>query len=172
MKKIIYTIVSTVIITILSISNVFAMPCNPNDYTSVSEVSNLLDSGIKRSKATENSLARGKFFMSADLTIMNNGGGKVGALAVALTSVPVDEAYITVYLDRWDETTERWRQVNYYEAEYLASEYPDGISTPTLDISFIDQPKGYYYRLRGVFAVVYNGEVEALSPTTDGILID
>jgi len=172
MKKIVYTMALAIIMASLSIINVFAMPCNPNDYTSVNEVSDFLAPGVKQSKATERAMVRGQFFMSADLTIMDNGGGKVGARAVALTSVPVDEAYITIYLDRWDETTERWRQVNYYEAEFYSKDYPDGLSTPTLDISFIDQPRGYYYRLRGVFAVVYNGAVEAFSPTTDGILLD
>ena len=27
-------------------------------------------------------------------------------------SIPVDEVYITIYLDRWDADAERWRQVH------------------------------------------------------------
>ena len=140
--------------------NIFAMPINPNQYTSVDEVSALLPVGVKQSKVTESARARGEFFLNADLIIKNNGDGTIGALAVGYTRFPVDEA------------SERWRQVNYYEQEFYAKDYPDGLITPTVDVSFINQPKGYYYRLRGVFAVVYNGEVEAFSPTTDGVLLD
>ena len=96
----------------------------------------------------------------------------IGALAVAYTRFPVDEAYITLYLDQWDETEERWRQVNYYDAEFYSADYPDGLILPTVDISFVDQPRGYYYRLRSSFSVVYKGEFEGFSPVTDGILLD
>lgn len=88
------------------------------------------------------------------------------------TNVPVDEAYITLYLDRWDAEEGRWNQVNFYEAEFYSKDYPDGLITPTVDISFINNPKGYYYRLRGVFGVMLNNEFEGFSPVTDGILIE
>ena len=89
-----------------------------------------------------------------------------------LTRFPIEEAYITVYLDQWDAVDERWRQVNYYEAEFYAKDYPDGLSMPTVDITFTNQPRGCYYRLRGSFSVMYNGEYEGFSPVTDGILLD
>ena len=172
MKRILYTSIASVMIAIFFTLNIFAMPINPNQYTSVDEVSALLPVGVKQSKVTESARARGEFFLNADLIIKNNGDGTIGALAVGYTRFPVDEAYITLYLDKWDEASERWRKVNYYEQEFYAKDYPDGLITPTVDVSFINQPKGYYYRLRGVFAVVYNGEVEAFSPTTDGVLLD
>ena len=172
MKRLIYTSIATMMILITISLNVFAMPYNPNDYTSVNEVSALLPSGVKQSKVSKGTVTRGNFFMGADLVVKNNGDGTVGALAIAYTSTPVDEAYISVYLDQWDETTERWRQVDYYEAEFYSKDYPEGLETPTIDISFINQPRGYYYRLRGVFGVVYNGAFEAFSPTTDGVLLD
>ena len=172
MKRLIYTSIATMMILITISLNVFAMPYNPNDYTSVNEVSALLPSGVKQSKVSKGTVTRGNFFMGADLVVKNNGDGTVGALAIAYTSTPVDEAYISVYLDQWDEKTERWRQVDYYEAEFYSKDYPEGLETPTIDISFINQPRGYYYRLRGVFGVVYNGAFEAFSPTTDGVLLD
>lgn len=172
MKRVTYTLMITVVISVLFTLSAFAKPYNPNEYTSVDIESELLPPGIKQNKASESARPRGEFFLSADLTVMNNGDGKVGALAVALTRFPIDEAYITIYLDRWDQGAERWRQVEYYEAEFFAKDYPDGLTTPTVDISFINQKKGYYYRLRGVFGVLYNGEFEGFSPTTDGILLD
>lgn len=172
MKKIIYTSIASIMMVILLTMNVFAMPFNPNDFTSVNLVSDLLTSGEKQSRVTTTPKARGDFFMRADLLIKDNGDGDVGALAIAFTRVPVEEAYITVYLDRWDATAERWRQMNSYEAEFFASDYPDGISEPTVDITFTNNEKGYYYRLRAVFGAIYNNEFEGFSPVTDGILIE
>lgn len=172
MKRFFMTSVASAMIAIFITLNTFAMPLNPSDYTSVNEVSVLLEQGVRQSKVTERAKARGDFFYSADLVIKNNGKGEVGVLAIAFTRFPVDEAYITVYLDRLDESTGRWRQVNSYEEEFLAADYPDGLSTPTVDISFVNNETGYYYRLRSVFAVIYQGKMEAFSPTTDGILID
>ncbi len=172
MRRIAYISITSLLIAIFLACNVLAMPYNSGNFTSVDQISELLPPGVKQSKARETAKPRGNFFMSADLTVINKGNGKIGALAVALMAVPVDEAYITVYLDRWDEKDERWRQVNYYEAEFYAKDYPDGLSTPKVDISFVDQPKGYYYRLRGAFGALLNNEYEGFNPVTDGILLD
>lgn len=172
MKKIIYTLTVSIMTTIFITLNAFAMPFNPSEYTSVNKVSELLAKGIKQSRVSESTKVRGDFFASADLVIRDDGNGDIGALAIAFTRYPVDEAYITVYLDRWDKANERWRQVNSYEAEFFAADYPDGISEPTVDITFTNNEKGYYYRLRAVFAVVYQNEFEGFSPVTDGILIE
>lgn len=172
MKRILYTVVTTVILAVFTALNVFAMPYNPDDFTSVNEESILLEQNIKQSKVTEQTMTRGDFFASADLLIRDDGDGDIGALAVAFTRYPVDEAYITVYLDRWDANAERWREVKSYEAEFYAKDYPEGLTTPRVDITFKNNEKGYYYRLRSVFAVVYNNEFEGFSPVTDGILIE
>ena len=109
---------------------------------------------------------------STDLIIKDNGNGDVGVFAKAYMSIPVDEVYITIYLDRWDADAERWRQVTYYDAEFYAKDYPDGLTDPTVDITFLNQKKGYDYRLRGVFAAVHNGLFEGFSPVTAGIRIE
>lgn len=172
MKRIIYTAVASMMIMIFITSSAFGMPYNPNNYTSVNENSELLPPVIKRNKVTETAKARGDFFASAELTVMNNGHGRVGALAMSLFRFPVDQAYITIYLDRWDDASERWRQVDYYEAEFYAKDFPDGLTTPVVDISFTNQQRGKYYRLRGSFAAFYNGEYEGFTPTTNGVLLD
>ena len=172
MKTLVRISIVSIVLSFSMIVNSFAVPYNFNQYTSVTEESDLLPPGVKQSKATESAVARGDFFIRADLTIKNNGDGTIGALAVALTRFPVDEAYITIYLDRWDEESERWRQVKYHEEEFYAEEGTEGLEMPTVDISFIDQPRGYYYRLRGSFSVVYKGNFEGFSPVTDGILLD
>lgn len=172
MKRLVYTLISSVMVAIFISFNAFAMPYHPYDVTSPNELSSLLPPGVKQSKATENAIARGNFFARADLIVSNDGGGKVGALAIGYMRFPVDKAYITIYLDQLDEVEERWKQVKYYEAEFYAEDYPDGLITPTVDISFINQTKGCYYRLRSSFAAYYNGDVESFSPTTNGVLLD
>lgn len=172
MKRLVYTLISSVMAAIFISFNAFAMPYNPYDFTSPNKLSSLLPPGVKQSKATESAIARGNFFARADLVISNNGGGKVGALAIGYMRFPVDETYITIYLDQLDEMEGRWKQVNYYEAEFYAKDYPNGLLTPTVDVSFIKQPKGHYYRLRSAFSAVYNNDSEMFSPITDGILLD
>ena len=152
--------------------NAFAKPYNPNDYTSLNITSDLLPETVKKNNASEKSVTRGNFFMGADLIISDDGNGDIGAFAKAYMEFPVDEAYITIYLDRWDADAERWRQITYYDAEFYAKDYPDGINSPYVDVTFKNQPKGYYYRLRGVFGAVYNDKFEGFSPVTDGILIE
>lgn len=172
MKRIKYTAIVTIIMAILMTFNVFAKPYGLDQFIFTNEVSTLLPPGIKQSKATESAQQRGAFFARADLIISNNGNGEVGAVATSLFRVPVDEAYITIYLDQWDETAERWYQVEYYEAEFYASDYPEGLTTPNINVSFINQKKGCYYRLRGAFGALLDNEYEGFNPVTNGILLD
>lgn len=172
MKRLFKTIAITLIISIFCSFNVFALNhYNPNDYTSVDINSELLSEIVKSSSVHETSKRRGNFFAGADLIIKNNDNGNVGVFAKAYMDVPVQEAYITIYLDRWDEEADRWRQVRYYDAEFYEKDYPEGIIEPAIDIEFKNLEKGYYYRARGVFAAIYNDNFEGFSPTTDGILI-
>lgn len=62
MKKIIYTSIVSVIITILVSLNVFAMPYNLNQPKSINVYSELLSPNVKQSKVTEEAKARGDFF--------------------------------------------------------------------------------------------------------------
>jgi hypothetical protein len=172
MKRKIRFLLSIIIVSSLLCLNAFAMPYNPANYTSVDEESELLPKSAKNAIAHESAIRRGDFFSAADLIITNKGNGDIGGLAKAYMDHAVDEVYITIYLDRWDAEAERWRQVTYYDAEFYAKDYPDGLDDPEVSIVFKGQEKGYYYRLRGVFSAVYNGKFEGFSPVTAGILID
>lgn len=171
MKRIALLIINIILIMNILSMNVYAKPFNPNDYTSVTEYSELLSKNSQESRVSEHAKRRGDFFMGADLAISNEGAGDIGAVAIAYMALPADEVYITVYLDRWDEAADRWRQITYYDAEFYAKDYPDGLDSPSVNITFKSQPKGYY-RLRGVFAAVLNDNFEGFSPTTAGILIE
>lgn len=170
MKKIVKLIGISLMTMALFTMNAFAM--QHVEESSVEEESVLLPKTVKSHKASETAVERGDFFSRADVVISNQGDGNIGALAVAYMNHNVDEIYITIYLDCWNEGTERWEQVDYYDAEYYAEDYPEGLSEATLDITFLDQDKGHYYRLRGVFSAVYDYDYEGFSPTTAGIWIE
>lgn len=172
MKKIAGLVVSILMIINLTVTTVFAAPFNPNDYTSVDLESDLCPVNVQTSRVRETPKKRGSFFSAADLIISDEGKGDIGAFAKAYMESPVEEVYITVYLDRWDATADRWRQVTYYDAEFYAEDYPEGLSDPSVSLTFTNQAKGYYYRLRGVFGAVADGQFEGFSPVTDGILIE
>ena len=148
------------------------MPYDSSDYTSVDELSELLPKDIREDVAIESSVRRGDFFAQAELIITDEGDGNIGALAIAYLDHSVDEVYITIYLDQWNEETEKWQQVAYYDAEFYEKDYPDGLTNPDVNITFLDQERDHYYRLRSVFSAIDGDDYEGFSPTTAGIWID
>lgn len=168
MKRLVLLLV-TLIISMMSTLNVFAFSFNPDLYTSVDEISQVLSNNVRVDKVTEWAKKRGDFFSQADLEIRDLGGGVIKGSAFGYTRYSVDEAYITVYLDKFDAGANRWRQVGSYEAEFKAADYPEGLYTPAVSVIFKDNEIGQKYRLRGVFAAIYQGEFEGFSPTTNPI---
>ena len=167
MKKVLRIFIMAMFISIIGVFSSLA-----DEKTSVEEYSELLPKNVKSDTATEQSIRRGEFFARADLVITDEGDGNIGAFAVAYMDHAVDEVYISIYLDRWIEEENRWEQVTYYDAEFYAEDYPEGLTDPTVDITFLDQERDHYYRLRSSFSAVYEYEFEGFSPTTAGIWID
>lgn len=165
-----WLVVMSVCLAMSMVLNVYAIPFNPNDYTSVNEYSELLPKHVKEDKVSERAVRRGDFLIGADLIISNKGDGNIGAFAKALIEIPVQEAYISIYLDRWNDQGKRWDQIMYYDAEFYAEDYPDGLRTPTVDTVFENQPSGFY-RLRAAVAAYNESIVEAYSPMTAGIWV-
>lgn len=171
MKKFVWLALSFMVAISLT-TTTFAMPIFPGITTSEDIESERLPKSIKSNRVYVTATQRGDFFAASDLNIYDLGNGDVGASAHAYMSGPVDEVYVTIYLDRWDDVAERWRQVTYYDAEFYAADYPDGLTQAFVNITFKNQTRGYYYRLRGVFAAVKDGQFEGFSPVTAGILIE
>ena len=80
--------------------------------------------------------------------------------------------YVSFYLDRYDEDLERWKQVDYRDFEFTLEKYPEGIDDPSITVTFDNQKKGYYYRIRGAFTASDGVKVEGFGPTTEGIWIE
>ncbi|MCD7870959.1 MAG: hypothetical protein LUG59_10565 [Enterocloster clostridioformis] len=171
MKRLLKVLIITIMVMNLVVMTAIAAPYDPDKYTSVDIESELLAPGIKSSRVTELPRRRGVFFSAADLIISDEGNGDIGVFAKAYMEVSVEEDYITIYLDRWDKDMDRWRQVTFYDAEFYLKDYPNGITEPEVNMIFKNQPKGYYYRLRGVFGAILDENFEGFSPSTAGILI-
>lgn len=167
MKKFVKYTVAILLALIMSGMTVYAGP----QFTSVDDFSYILPPEVKKSTAHENSVLRGEFFASAELTITNE-KGEIGVTALTFMNVPVDELYMTVYLDKWIEKEKRWSQVTFYDFEFFGENYPDGLTSETVEFIIDNQPKGNYYRLRGTFVAIKDGAMEGFGPVTDGILIE
>ncbi len=135
------------------------------------EESVLLPETVRESTA-RGGTARGNYISSSMLNISNEGYGEIGILAMTLCHKPVKKIRMNVYLDRWDENTESWVQVDYYYFTYEYKEGDDDLIDATESFSVLGLPTGCYYRLRSFNAVFpFEGGVESQGPMTDGILI-
>ena len=152
---------------------VFAGVPSPANYTSVEQESDLCDKSVSYDIDIARPVARrGNFFISADVAIKDGGNGNIIATGHAYLAKPVTELYVSFYLDRYDESLKKWKQVDYRDFEFTLEEYPEGIDDPSITVTFENQKKGYYYRIRGAFTAGDEEKVEGFGPTTDGIWIE
>ncbi|MBS6952222.1 MAG: hypothetical protein KH230_03220 [Enterocloster asparagiformis] len=171
MKKLSRSLVLGVLVAFLVSSNSFAKPFNPNEFTSVNIESKVLPPSVKESFDRVVSVLKGAFFSAADLRIKNE-NGEIGITGHAFMSVPVEEIYMTIYIDQKNEKEDRWVQVAYYDFEFYAKDYPNGLTSETVSFIIDNQPKNKVYRARGSYAAFKDGAMEGFGPVTDGVLIE
>lgn len=113
--------------------------------------------------------------MGAAISSIKNGGqGVIKVRAETDMFKPVDWACLTVYLEQWDEKTKSWQIVEECEREFLPEDEEDGLLTSvTLDLSISGQPMGYYYRVRALHELEFDGDWYEIRVTkTEGILME
>ena len=169
MKKYLSSLVLLLLIFSMNITPVYAAVAVPVTYTSPNTDSNILSSSITEDIDIVQKTPRGVFFSAADLKIINE-DGEIGVVGNAYMSTEIDELYMTIYLDRWVDD-DHWEQVDYFEFEFYAEDYPDGLTSELVGFTLTGYPTGHYYRLRGSYAAVKDGVIEGFAPVTDGILI-
>lgn len=159
------------ILTIISITAmpVYAASRDITEFGTINKESDLLPSTVQKSRELVEKTPRGVFFSAAELQIINE-DGEIGVLGTAYMSTEIDELYMTIYLDRWVDD-DHWEQVDYFEFEFYAEDYPDGLTSELVAFTLTGYPTGHYYRLRGSYAAVKDGVIEGFAPVTDGILI-
>lgn len=172
MKKILIFLLNILLVINTVSTTAFAKPFAQEAYTSVDVKSKLCDKNVKQNKGYIQTVTRGEFFAAADIIISDEGNGDIGALAHAYLRKPIKELYISIYLDRYNEKQDAWENVDGYDYEYIEKDYPNGIVDPSVSLTFKNQKKGYYYRLRAVFSAADDNKFEGFSPVTDGIWIE
>ena len=173
-KRFFSSVVCVLIATLFIDSVVFASNFNPLIFTSIAVESDILPEGIKESRDYVNAVAKGVFFAAADLKISNN-DGDINVSGHAYMLEPVDELYMNIYLDKFvveEDGKERWENIDMFEFEFYAEDYPEGLTSESVEFTLTGYPTGEYYRLRGSYAAVKDGLLEGFGPVTDGILIE
>lgn len=107
-------------------------------------------------------------------SIANEGKGVISVFAETSMHKPVDWAGLTVYLERWYEEEKAWKIVAEFEKEFLPEDEEDGeLTTATIEVSVSGQPMGYYYRVRALHELEFDGDWYEIRVTkTDGILME
>lgn len=174
-KKIISSMACVIAIATMTNSSVLASTFfSPSAFTSIELESDILPEGIEESIDYIKVPRRGVFFAAADLKIANN-DGDIDVAGHAYMSEPVDEIYMIIYLDKLvinEDGEENWENIDEFEFEFYAEDYPDGeLTSESVEFTLTGYPTGEYYRLRGAYAAVKDGLMEGFGPVTDGVLI-
>ena len=134
--------------------------------------SELLPDTIKSSDGVAENVIRSEGLAGATSRITNEGSGVIGVYAQTRMHIPVDWAYLTIYLERWHEELGSWQIKETLEKEFWPEDDADGkITAVTLSADISGQPTGYYYRVRAIHELEYGDNYEVKVTKTDGILI-
>ena len=137
------------------------------------EKSALLPTTVKNAVGRDWDVSRSKALASAMCSITNSEKGIIYIYAETAMFIPVDWAALTIYLEKWNEDSNKWSTVEIFEKEFTPADKEDGqLTSAELSIDVGTQPAGYYYRLRCIHELEYdNGWYEAKSTKTDGIML-
>lgn len=168
-----------VLLVICAMSLMFSVTAwaAPNERYTLTE-SELVDSvllpeTVKSAIGKEVETERSKALATALCNIVNKENGVLGVYAETAMFIPVDWAALTIYLEKWNEDTNKWSTVETFEKEFTPADAENGELTHViLSIDVGTQPAGHYYRLRCIHELEYdNGWYEAKSTKTDGIML-
>ena len=173
MKKNIHKIIILcLVLSFIFPSTTFASSRRPNIVHVPPTDTELLPPEKTYSKDTTQALQRGALLSTCILNISNAGGGEIGILADTMCHVDVDGIYVTIYLDRYNEKTDKWENQKVYSYDFLPEETPAGkLHAVLLSFHETDQPAGYYYRLWAYHEVEKDGRWEIMKTGTDGVMI-
>lgn len=137
------------------------------------EESILLSVGTVNSKESTNGMARGQIIASASSEIINEEHGDIGVVIDTLCHVECQQIRNIAILDRYDDDTGQWYEVERHDFIANKEDFPNESLTALINgFTIEDQETGYYYRIRGIHSVsTADGSGQVSSTRTDGILI-
>ena len=114
---------------------------------------------------------RGEYISTGILEIKNQKNGTIYISVDTLAHLDVDRIRHTVFLDRWNERTEAWDQIDSWTFEKTKEEEGGKLSMMTDSFTLTGLPTNHYYRARGLHMVEIGDEIEGCATETDGVLI-
>lgn len=174
-KKIRKVVIATFVFVYLFCGTVFARDFQKyNDAKNTYINSELLPKTEKRAYDIVKESARSTAMAAAMSSIANEGKGVISVFAETTMHKPVQWAGLTVYLERWSEEEKSWKVVAEFEREFLPEDEEDGVlTTATVEESVSGQPMGYYYRVRALHELEFDGDWYEIRVTkTEGIFME
>lgn len=112
-------------------------------------------------------MERGAYLMDGECSITKAGRGKIYVYASTTANTDVDYVSAIIYVDRYNETTGKWGQIDSWQVEESNTYY---VATSKL----LTVERGYYYRVHASHAAGMDADYpyEEATSATDGIWID
>lgn len=166
-KNVVFLIVMLVFMT----NTVFASELGWENTSRCHEESVLLPISSIRAIDRIQSQVRGEYISTGILEIKNQRNGSIYISVDTLAHLNVDRIRHTVFLDRWNEKTEAWDQIDSWTFEKTKEEEGGELSMMTDAFTITGLPVNRYYRARGLHMVEIGDEIEGCATETDGVLI-
>lgn len=115
--------------------------------------------------------ARGSVISTGLLDISNKGKGKASLTIETLAHVRCDKICNALTLQKWNDSTEDWEQILYYDFEALQEDNPDEDLVALINGVDVENLQPGTYRARGLHAVYLGETFESFASKTNGIQI-
>lgn len=94
---------------------------------------------------------RGMLISSVELSLADLGSGSIRLYGDVLCHEPMKKIKLNLYLDQWIDSNDDWGQIEKFEFEWNAEDYPDEdltMAMASVDVTNLD--RGVDYQLRGI----------------------
>lgn len=167
MRKRIFSSLYTLIIALsLFLTTMVNVNAANHDSGTMVDGSYLTDDDSSKGKTDNTPINRGAYLMDGECSITRSGIGKIYVYAATTSNFEVDYLSTVLYVDRYNEKTGTWGQIDYWQAEDYNTYYVK--TTKTMNVE-----GGYYYRVRAthVAGMTNHPPYDEVTSFTDGIFI-
>lgn len=127
----------------------------------------LTNEDSSRGTTISDSITRGVHLMDGECSITKAGRGRIYVYSSTTANHDVDYVATIIYVDRYNETTQKWGQIDYWMVEDHNTYYVSTSKSMAVD-------RGYYYRVHADHFAGMDADYpyEEATTATDGIWID
>ena len=138
---------------------------------SIENVTTVVEENVARITGTP----RGMMISSVELAITDLGGGTAQLFGEVLCHEAMEKIKLNLYLDQWIPEENDWMQLEKFEFNWLAEDYPN--EDLTMAYAYVNAPgldRGEEYRVRGIAGAwdLDSDLYEVWSEETLGILVE